>query len=132
MLGLHATLLLFVPLFAPNTLLLYPRALLFSGVLQSLSLWMLFLCAMQFRFKEAHSLKISLTAPISREVKRSETMRKLSVYWTGDESGQDVVEYALILALIALGAVASLHSLANVLNNVPSALMQEFWTAYNS
>ncbi len=59
-------------------------------------------------------------------------MSKLSVYWTGDESGQDVVEYALILVLIALGAVASLHSLASVLNNVPSALMQEFWTAYNS
>ncbi len=49
-LGLHATLLLFVPLFAPYTLLLYPRALLFSGLLQSLSLWMLFLCALQFPF----------------------------------------------------------------------------------
>jgi pilus assembly protein Flp/PilA len=49
-----------------------------------------------------------------------------------DESGQDLVEYVLIVALISLGALASLHSLAGVLANVPNALMQKFLAAYNS
>lgn len=49
-----------------------------------------------------------------------------------EEAGQDLVEYALILLLISLGAIAGLHSLANVVANVPSALMQKFYTAYNS
>lgn len=36
--------------------------------------------------------------------------------WTGlvwSEDGQDLVEYAILLALIALGATASMNSLAN-------------------
>ena len=53
-------------------------------------------------------------------------------HFIGAESGQDLVEYALILALISLGAVAGLHSLANVLAGVPNALMQKFYAAYTS
>lgn len=34
-----------------------------------------------------------------------------------DESGQDVLEYALVLAVIALAAVAGSQSLANTVNN---------------
>ncbi|MGI4828046.1 MAG: Flp family type IVb pilin [Janthinobacterium lividum] len=49
-----------------------------------------------------------------------------------EEAGQDMVEYALILLLVSLGAIAGLHSLANVIANVPNALMQQFYTAYNS
>jgi len=34
-----------------------------------------------------------------------------------EEAGQDLVEYALIVALIALACVAGLNSLATVINN---------------
>jgi len=33
------------------------------------------------------------------------------------EEGQDLIEYALLVALIAFGAVAGLHSVANAINN---------------
>jgi len=35
-----------------------------------------------------------------------------------EESGQDLIEYALIAALIALGSVAGMSALANQLNTV--------------
>lgn len=34
-----------------------------------------------------------------------------------DESGQDLIEYALIAALIALGAVAAMSSLSSSISN---------------
>ena len=34
------------------------------------------------------------------------------------EEGQDLVEYALVVAIIALGAVAAMSSLAKGINNV--------------
>ena len=49
-----------------------------------------------------------------------------------DESGQDLIEYALILAVIALGAIAALNSLAAVLSEVPNALMEKFTAAFTS
>ena len=43
-----------------------------------------------------------------------------------DESGQDLIEYALIAALIALGAIAAMGSLSNSIssefNNVGNSL----------
>jgi len=43
-----------------------------------------------------------------------------------DESGQDLIEYALVAALVGLGAVLSLtglkNSIANAFNNVGSQL----------
>ena len=39
-----------------------------------------------------------------------------------DESGQDLIEYALIAAIIALAAVASMSSLANSISNAFSAI----------
>jgi pilus assembly protein Flp/PilA len=35
-----------------------------------------------------------------------------------DESGQDLIEYALVAALIGLGAVASLKSVSGIIGNV--------------
>ncbi len=37
--------------------------------------------------------------------------------WT-EENGQDLTEYALLLALLALGAIATVHTLATTLNNM--------------
>jgi pilus assembly protein Flp/PilA len=39
-----------------------------------------------------------------------------------DEEGQDLVEYALIAALIALAATAGMHGLATAINNGFSTL----------
>lgn len=48
--GLRTTVLLFVPLFVPFTVLTFPAVALFCGVIQSLVSLMLFLCALQYRF----------------------------------------------------------------------------------
>jgi len=44
----------------------------------------------------------------------------LDSLWS-EESGQDLVEYGLLLALVAVVAVASLQTIANAITNVFSA-----------
>jgi pilus assembly protein Flp/PilA len=39
-----------------------------------------------------------------------------------DESGQDLIEYALVAALIAFGAVAAMGTLANDINSAFSVI----------
>jgi pilus assembly protein Flp/PilA len=39
-----------------------------------------------------------------------------------DESGQDLIEYALVAAIIALAAVAAMSTLANNISNAFSAV----------
>ena len=39
-----------------------------------------------------------------------------------DESGQDLIEYALVFALVALGAVASMKSLGTMIATVVAAV----------
>jgi hypothetical protein len=46
--GLRGTILLFVPLFVPFTVLTYPKVLLYCGMLQSLVLLMLFFAALEY------------------------------------------------------------------------------------
>jgi pilus assembly protein Flp/PilA len=43
-----------------------------------------------------------------------ETLRSLN----NDESGQDLIEYALIAALLSLGAVATMKTLSTGINSV--------------
>ena len=40
-------------------------------------------------------------------------MKQLMKSLISDESGQDLIEYALVAALVGLGCVASMQSLAN-------------------
>jgi pilus assembly protein Flp/PilA len=40
-------------------------------------------------------------------------MKQVFVAFVQDESGQDLIEYALVVAMIALGATASISSLAS-------------------
>lgn len=40
----------------------------------------------------------------------------------GDESGQDLIEYALVAALIAFGAVAAMNSLSVTINSAFSTI----------
>jgi pilus assembly protein Flp/PilA len=47
----------------------------------------------------------------------------LNLYWTFQalwygEEGQDLVEYALLVSLIALGAITGVSSVATAVNNV--------------
>ena len=48
--GLQGTMLLFVPLFAPFTLLTYPTVFVYCGLVQALLLLVLFLCALEYPF----------------------------------------------------------------------------------
>jgi hypothetical protein len=49
--GLRNTMLLFVPLFVPFPLLMFRGAFIFCGMVQSMVLLVLFLCAVQYRFE---------------------------------------------------------------------------------
>ena len=49
----------------------------------------------------------------------------LEVFHT-DESAQDLIEYALISAILALGAVVSMNSLANEVNTAFSHVHSKF------
>ncbi len=46
-----------------------------------------------------------------------------------DESGQDLIEYALVAALIALGAIAAMNSLAAGISNAFSAVTSDLNSA---
>ncbi|MGD0680567.1 MAG: Flp family type IVb pilin [Terracidiphilus sp.] len=48
---------------------------------------------------------------------------------TSHEEGQDLVEYALVVALIALGATASMKGLASVISTSFSNISTTFATA---
>lgn len=43
--------------------------------------------------------------------------RTLAINLHQSESGQDLIEYALVTALIALGAVSGMRTVANFINN---------------
>ena len=44
-------------------------------------------------------------------------MKEILLNLVKDESGQDLIEYALVAALLGLGAIASMKSLANTIGN---------------
>ncbi len=44
-------------------------------------------------------------------------MKQLLKNFMQDESGQDLIEYALVAALVGLGSVAAMGSLANNIGN---------------
>ena len=46
-----------------------------------------------------------------------------------DESGQDLVEYAIVAALIALGATASMGAIAKSINDIFSSIAVKFQKA---
>jgi hypothetical protein len=49
--GLKKTMLLFVPLFVPFTVLTFPQAVLYCGLVQAVVLVVIFACAVQYRFE---------------------------------------------------------------------------------
>lgn len=54
--------------------------------------------------------------------------RRMLYIWTrflADESGQDLLEYALLLALIALGVAASMGAVASDINSTFNMLSKD-------
>jgi pilus assembly protein Flp/PilA len=60
--------------------------------------------------------------------KGTKMMNLLKRLWQ-EEQGQDLTEYALLLALIALGAITSMGILAKTINNVFSNASTSIATA---
>jgi pilus assembly protein Flp/PilA len=56
---------------------------------------------------------------------KTSNVTRLAQSLFADESGQDLIEYALVAALIALGAIVAMKSLSNKISN-------EFNTVGNS
>jgi hypothetical protein len=56
--GLNGTILLFLPIFAAFTIFTYPRALLFGGLIQALTLMSLFISAVQFPFSMEEATRV--------------------------------------------------------------------------
>jgi pilus assembly protein Flp/PilA len=48
-----------------------------------------------------------------KEEKQMKNMKQLLSNLVNDESGQDLIEYALVAALVGLGAVAAMKGLSN-------------------
>jgi pilus assembly protein Flp/PilA len=46
-----------------------------------------------------------------------------------DEAGQDLIEYALVAALIALGAIAAMHTVADGINGAFNAIASQINSA---
>ena len=46
-----------------------------------------------------------------------------------DEAGQDLVEYALVIAVVCLGIISGMNTLANGINNAMSTLSGKLNTA---
>jgi len=51
--------------------------------------------------------------------------RDLLIRALQDESGQDLIEYALVAALIALGAIAAMNNVATGISNAFSAISSD-------
>ena len=57
-----------------------------------------------------------------REVIRMKTITRVFNSMHQDESGQDLIEYALVVALIALGTTAGMTAVATGINSAFTAL----------
>jgi len=60
------------------------------------------------------------------------TLRTLFTSLHESESGQDLIEYALVCALIALGAIAGMGTVANAINNAFTKIGSELNSATGS
>jgi pilus assembly protein Flp/PilA len=56
-------------------------------------------------------------------------LRRILTNLISDESGQDLIEYALVAALIALGATAAMNSLATNISTAFSTVGSKLTTA---
>jgi len=65
---------------------------------------------------------VRLGSDALRIIEENRKMKQLLKNLLNDESGQDLIEYALIAALIALVAIAGLNGLASKINSEFTAI----------
>jgi pilus assembly protein Flp/PilA len=63
-----------------------------------------------------------IAAPFISQGEPTMTLRNLLSSLHESESGQDLIEYALVCALIALGAIAGMKTVADYINNAFSSI----------
>jgi pilus assembly protein Flp/PilA len=56
-------------------------------------------------------------------------MKHLVKKFVQDESGQDLIEYALVAALVGLGSVAAMGTLSNAIANTFNSIGNQLTTA---
>ena len=56
-------------------------------------------------------------------------MKQSLAKFMNDESGQDLIEYALVAALVGLGAVAAMSGLANSIGNTFNSVGNQLTSA---
>jgi pilus assembly protein Flp/PilA len=56
-------------------------------------------------------------------------MKQLLKDLISEESGQDLIEYALVAALVGLGSVASMNSLASTISNTFNGISNQLTAA---
>jgi pilus assembly protein Flp/PilA len=71
-------------------------------------------------FSEIHTTSVS-AGVIKMEERQVKTFKNL----LHDESGQDLIEYALVAALIALGAIVSMKALATGISGAFSTISSD-------
>lgn len=64
-----------------------------------------------------HGSTISEQTAVPRILRRRYQMKQLVKNLLNDESGQDLIEYALIAALIALAAIGAMQTLGSKIGN---------------
>src|SRR6478672_8998926 len=67
--------------------------------------------------------------PLNSQKFRGEDMKNLVLRFINDTEGQDLIEYALLAALVALGAVAGMTALAGGINKKFSDVSSSLNTA---
>ena len=64
-----------------------------------------------------HAAALVHVAMSTKRIRKENTeMKNLLMRLWKEEDGQDLIEYALLVALVALGAVFGMHTLANSIN----------------
>jgi pilus assembly protein Flp/PilA len=58
-----------------------------------------------------------LTRPTAEKMKSEDSMKAMFKRLWSEEEGQDLIEYALLVALVALAATAGMNALATAINN---------------
>ena len=82
-------------------------------------------------FRSKIGLRIAIVVvQFPNQVWEGETsMKQLLLRLHQDESGQDLIEYALVAALIAFAAVAAMQTLASQINNAFSTIGSKLTSA---
>ena len=69
----------------------------------------------------SYAISTSAVPPRAASTEKGRLMKNLMVRLWKEEEGQDLTEYALLLVLLSLAAIATLGTLASAINSVFNA-----------